>query len=249
LPGLSFACKVLLNWGGSNGLGGDRCVTDEERSGGRTFVPEEALALDEPCDAEGDDGYGLKPEESSIPQRAAVPIHPGQKAEDDTCDDGPSEEVIELVSLLFSCGAEAWREIALGELAEAEKGQGQKEGRCEDHMSVVDPWGSAGVLAGKPGDADSGESGDAAGDCVGAVVAIGRGEDDADSAEAALEYVSHEGVVVVADGGLQCQRLEDDEVAEREDEGKEDADPPDDHTEAVVGGDDGIFWSGETRHD
>jgi len=141
-----------------------------------------------------------------------------------------------------------WREVALGELAEAEEGEGQKEGRCEDHMSMPDPRGSAGVLAGKPGHADGGESCDAAGDCVGEVVAVGRGKDDADGAEAALEYVSHEGVVVVADGGLQWQRFRDEKVTERENEGKEDADPADDHTEAIIGGDNWIFWSGETGH-
>jgi len=54
-----------MDWCGSNGW--VRRVADEEGSGGRSFVLEEAFALDEPCDAERDDGYGLKPEESSIP--------------------------------------------------------------------------------------------------------------------------------------------------------------------------------------
>jgi hypothetical protein len=225
-------------------------VTDKEGLGWRSFVPEKAFALDEPRDAEGDDGYGLKPEEPSIPlERVAAPVPSAQKAEDDTGDDGPSEEVIELVSLSFLYSATVWREIALWELVETEESQGEEEGRCEEHVSVGDPGRSAGVLAGKPSDADSSESGNTAGDGVGAVVAVGRGEEDSDGAQGALEYVSHEGVVVVADGGLQCQRLEDDEVAKGEDEGKEDADPTNDHTEAIVRGDDGIFWSGEARHE
>jgi hypothetical protein len=61
------------------------------------------------------------------------------------------------------------------------------------------------MLARKPGYADRGKSGDAARDCIRAVVAPGGGKEDTDGAEAAFEDVAHEGVVVVADGGLQCQ--------------------------------------------
>lgn len=219
-------------------------MPDKEGLGWRSFVSEKAFALDEPRDAEGDDGNRLKPEKPSIPlERVAVPVQSAQKAEDDTGDDGPPEEVIELISLLFLYSATVWREIALGELVETEESQCQEEGRCEEHVSVGDPRRSAGVLAWKPSDPDSSESGNTAGDGVGGVVAVGRGEEDSDGAKGALEYVSHEAVVVVADGGLQCQRLEDDEVAEGEYEGKEDGDPTHDHPEAIVGRDDGIFWS------
>ena len=98
-------------------------MADEEGSGRRAFVLEEAFALDEPRDAEGDDGDGLEPEESCIPvERVAVQFPSAQKAESDTYDDCPSAEVIKLISPLFLYGAEVWREITLGELVDAEEG-------------------------------------------------------------------------------------------------------------------------------
>jgi hypothetical protein len=125
LPPKLFLCNVqrLEEW--DCWLAGS-AVANEEGSGWCTFVSEEAFALDEPRDAEGEDRDGFEPKKSGMPlKRIAAPFPSGQEAEGNTYDDGPSEEVVKIVSLAFLRGAEVFGRSLCGNWQMQKKARGK----------------------------------------------------------------------------------------------------------------------------
>lgn len=222
------------------------------------FVAQQALALGEPGDTEGDEREGLAPEKQ-MAGMAPLDCRPDRQTDHHSHanDERQSAHAVDSVSIALV--AREWplrRGLAKekdADVAEDEKHERGEHGMRKTQFDIARRVaGGIRIERREKGDSESKDAGQIASDLIVEIVTLRRGEKSPDGAQGADVVVAHGREVIVADGALDegvRQRVSGteergDHVTERKHEGERERGETYGPAHEVVGEDSRVFCGG-----